>query len=258
MINSVQFKHLKHIKEINEETHSSSFWDQIIIPAYWGMAIQNLTFTIHNHQETLILTSNCYAQELGFRSFEEAVYTKPGIDYPRLYDDSQENHFLAMDFLIKEKKPFDYFYKKKNNCELLFISTVEPVFDTKGAVIGKRELARSIQLPAHRELVETHFKRFNTNLAALKNIRPHTPKLSEQEEIILFMLISGYSQHEIGELLGYSRSNIVKIIAEKLCPKFKLTYLSTKALIDKAIFMGYAKLIPAPFLETLNKVLTQS
>jgi hypothetical protein len=131
------------------------------------------------------------------------------------------------------------------------MTITEPLFNFQGKVIGKKETDVPLQLVSHRDLVEKHFKRYNVELVALENITGLI-SLNEKEEVVLFMLIGGYSQLEIGDLLGVSRSYVLKIISENLCVKFGLTIASTKLLIEKAIMLGFANFIPSKFLSTLN------
>ncbi len=74
------------------------------------------------------------------------------------------------------------------------------------------------------------------------------PILTEKEEQILFLLIHNYSQQEIAQLLQYSICEVVEIIAESLCSKFRLPRFSTQLLINKAIAKGYAMIIPEKLL----------
>lgn len=239
------------------EYTEQEFWEKIIVPSYWGMARQDIIFTLHDVRELLVITSDKYAKELGFNSFKDSMFTEPGIDYKRLYDGNKDNFNMLMRFLNEKKKPFDYIYKKKDSGNQIYLSTTEAIFDLQGNVIGKREIARPIQLVSHRHIVESHFKRHGTNIAALQNINHNIPILNEKEELIMFMLIAGYSQSEIGEYMQCSRSYIAKLIAENLCPKFGISFLSTKLLIDKAISIGFALLIPDTFLHTLNSTSLQ-
>lgn len=238
----------KYLKTIDADT----FLQQIIVPSFLGLTQQDIIFTIHSLDEKLILLSDKFAKQIGFPNYKLAINKYPGIDYPRYV--GEVIHFeLQKKFLQFEKQPFDYIYRMKNNVDnTLYLCTSEPIININGEVIAKKEMSRPIKLLSHRDIIEKHFKRFGTNIASLKNITTSNLLFSKTEEIILFMLIGGYTQKEIAEFLDYSRSYIVKIIAENICPKLGINFFSTKLLIDKALEMGFGMLIPEEFLFTLN------
>lgn len=237
-----------YLKKIDVDT----FLQQIIVPSFLGLTAQDIIFTIHDLDEKLILLSDKFAQQIGFSNYKLAINKYPGKDYPRYV--GEVLHFeMQKKFLQFEKQPFDYIYRMKDNVDnTLYLCTSEPIININGEVIAKKEMSRPIKLLSHRDIIEKHFKRFGTNIASLKNISPSGFLFSKTEEIILFMLIGGYTQKEIAEFLNYSRSYIVKIIAENICPKLGINFFSTKLLIEKAIDMGFGMLIPEEFLLTLN------
>lgn len=232
-----------------ENKINNKFLEKYIIPTYLGFVYSDCLFALQDLNETLILASNKYAKTIGFKDFIEAYLKKPGIDYKRLYGD--EHHYeLQKKFLIKYKKPIDYLHTTTidNNIHLC---SVEPILNNDGEIIAKKEISRPINLLSHREIIERHFKKNPSKILTTNKILD-TINLTEREEIILFMLISGYSQDEIANFLHCSRSQIAKIIVRNLCFKFGITALSTKGLIEKAIAMGYSMIIPSSILATLN------
>lgn len=72
-------------------------------------------------------------------------------------------------------------------------------------------------------------------------------QLTESEELILFMLIYGYSISEIANYQGQSLNNISIIIQKQLYKKFDT--ISTINLIKKADFMGYSIVMPNAILK---------
>lgn len=225
---------------------SEDFFSKVVVPAYWGLAGTGVRFGISDLNERLIICSDNYAQEVGFKNFKSAMNRMPGVDYPRY--GGEASHFeIQRDFLIKHKRPFNYICKYKNSGKL-YITTTEPVLDVNGELIGKREFDNEFKLFRHRELVERFFNRYDINVVALEDIK-ESVNLTEKEEVVLFMLIAGYSQYEIAELMGISRTYVLKIIAEGLCIKFDMSLISTKLLVDKALSLGYGNFIPEKFME---------
>lgn len=229
--------------------HKNKFLEKYIIPTYLGLVHSDCLFSLQDLNETIILASNKYAKIIGFKNFIEAYLKKPDIDYKRLYGDAY-HYELQKKFLIKHKKPLDYLHTS-NTDNIIHLCSIEPILDSNGDVIAKKEISRPINLLSHREIIERYFKKHPSQTLISANI-VDTINLTEKEEIILFMLISGYSQDEIAHFLHCSRSQIAKIVVKNLCFKFGITALSTKGLIEKAITMGYSMMIPNSILATLN------
>ena len=235
----------------NTKMNNESFLEKIIIPANMGATKQNIKFRIHDLKHKMIIVSDVWAKKLGFKNSVDAMNKTIGIDCPYKIT-TQKQMDLKSEFLIKTKRAFDFLYRDAYTDNTIYITTAEPIFNLNGEVIGSKELDRPMKILSHRDIIEHHFKRFGTNAIRLTNLN-EIIKLNEKEEIILFMLIGGYSQQEIADFLKYSRSYIVKIINENLCPKFGLPALSTKILIDKAVSLGYSFLIPNSFLNIANE-----
>ena len=122
-----------------------------------------------------------------------------------------------------------------------------------GELVGKKKTDVKTIIMSHRDLIFRHFKHFNIHALAINNVISNI-KLNETEEIIIFMLIAGFTQQEIGDFLKLSRSYIFKIIAESLCIKFNISLISTKLLIEKALELGYANFIPKIFTHEVNEI----
>lgn len=228
---------------------AENFLNDIIVPAYWGLASSNVRFGVSDLDERLIICSENYAKEVGFKDFKEAMNKRPGIDYPR-YGGTPEDFAIQRQFLKTQKRSFNYVCKYQNN-GAFYMSTAEPVINTNGEVIGKKEVDVELKLFSHRDIVESYFKRYGSNIAAMEDITK-TINLTEREEMVLFMLLAGFTQKEIGEFLSVSRTYILKIIAEGLCVKLGLKVVSTKSLVERAVALGYTRLVPAKFLEVFN------
>ncbi|MFN8770731.1 MAG: hypothetical protein ACK5Z5_09820 [Neisseriaceae bacterium] len=137
------------------------------------------------------------------------------------------------------------------NKEMVNFSIVDIKSAINSEITEEKHADINLKLFSHRDIIETYFKSNNSNNYMIE-VANNAIKLNEQEEVVLFMLLAGLTQKEIGDLLGFSRSYILKIIAESLCVKFKLSMLSTKSLIEKAVALGYARLIPAKFLRVFD------
>lgn len=238
---------------------AEEFLKNIIIPAHWSVAFQsNIRFAINDMSGRLIICSEKYAHDIGFNNFHEAMFKMPGKDYKPFFEEATQ-FIVQKEFIESKKKLFHYIYKANSN-GIIYLSTSEPVLDLNCNVIATKGVDLEVKPLTHREVIEKHFKRHDINVvtSSLDDDVAQIIPLTENEELILFMLIAGYSQQEIGLLLNYSRSYIVKIIAEGLCVKFGLPALSTKALIDKAVSMGYALFVPNKFLDVLNEHVNES
>ena len=239
------------IDDLDTSINEDNFMERIVLPGHYPLAKFNAArFCIRNLQEQIMICSNDYAYEIGYTTFQKAQGKQPDVDYERITG-TQEQFILQMNYLKKHKKSFHFMYKDINSSGF-YLTVSEPVLSLSGNVIGKKETDVKLKLFSHREIIENHFGRFKIDIAALENITEFI-QLTEKEELILFMLVGGYSQQEIGSFLNLSRSAILKTIAEQLCPKFGLEIVSTKLLIEKAIALGLANFIPARFLNKLNE-----
>lgn len=240
-------KNLIDLSNLSDE----EFINSIITPYHYPIAQNSsISFGIKNLNEQIIICSNDYANVIGYSTFKEAMFKQPDVDYERCFG-TIEQFNLQMSFLQNKKRAFQYIYKDTSSNEM-YLTVTEPLLNMSGILVGKKEVDIQLKIFSHRELVEKHFKRYNIEAAALEDIANYI-QLTEKEEVILFMLIGGYSQQEIGTFLNASRSYILKVIAESLCMKFELGIVSTKLLIEKAIYLGFANFIPAKFMATLNK-----
>lgn len=228
-------------KSFNEE-----FLEKFIIPYHYHSAMNNsLRFGVRDNQERIVICSNDYAHDLGFKNFNEAMFKRPDYDYERQVG-TPEHFAIQMNHLNSTKRSFNYIYKN-NSDNMLYTTLTEPVFNLGGEIIGKKEIDIKLKLVSHREIIEHHFKKFDLAVATNENMINNKIQLNEKEEMVLFMLIAGYTQNEIGDFLKVSRSYILKLISEQLCIKFSLNIVSTKLLIDTAINLGYANMIPKKF-----------
>lgn len=232
--------------------NDDDFMSRFILPAHYPIASgSDIRFRIRNMQEQIIICSNDYAQEIGFKDFNSTMFKRPDIDYERIIG-SPEAFAIQMNYLKRHKKSFHFIYKYPA-ANGFYMTVSEPIVNFYGEVIGKKESDLQLKLLSHREIIENHFKRYNVAMVSMENILEHI-ELTTREELILFMLIGGYSQQEIGQFLHLSRSAILKIIAGSLCPKFNLDTVSSKLLVEKAVFMGFANYIPESFMHRLNSL----
>lgn len=233
-----------------EKLTEEEFSQQIILPAYYPIAEHgNMRFSIQNQDEKLIICSSDYARARGLEGFKDAIFKFPEKDYRRFGSAGSFEFNIVMEYLRAHRKSSSYIYKEES-CGALFMTVCEPVINFFGEVIGRKDTVADFELTSHRSLIEQHFKRFSVSVASLVNVS--RVDLTEREEIVLFMLIGGYSQQEIAQLIGVSRGMVHKIIAEKLCVKFELSLVSTKLLVETAISCGFANFIPESFLVALN------
>lgn len=98
-------------------------------------------------------------------------------------------------------------------------------------------------------------KRHNIDIITLYNNELSNIFLSSSEQIIVFLLLSGYTQNDIAKFLKTSRSNIAKIIGNNLCHKFKLHGYSANVLKDKLIHEGYHHFIPQDLIQQNNQII---
>lgn len=110
---------------------------------------------------------------------------------------------------------------------------------------------QSIYTPIHRQVAHQLYRiNYLNNMTPNKLnfvIRKHS-EISKLQEMIIFLLLTDKSQHEIANILGYSRSNVAKNIS-LMCCKFGVES-KEKALIRYCLKNGYDSFIPQKLLET--------
>ena len=109
-----------------------------------------------------------------------------------------------------------------------------PIHLNDGSLVGIHAIGRPFNLPSHMEILLKHSR---ISLQECRKLN-QSVELSSKEQMILFLLIAGFTQEEVGEYLGYSRGHIAKTIATEICPKFGLHGSSTKMLVRLAVFNG--------------------
>ena len=132
----------------------------------------------------------------------------------------------------------DIIIKLKSMGSLVLFSLIPIQYNNK--YIGYYAVGRNTRIPSYMELMLLHTKKPKfIKKKELANII-----LNEKEKVILFLLISGFTQNEIAEYLGCSRGFVGKMIAKRICPKFGLVGSSTKLLVQQAILHGVLDSIP--------------
>ncbi|MFN8769695.1 MAG: sigma factor-like helix-turn-helix DNA-binding protein [Neisseriaceae bacterium] len=125
----------------------------------------------------------------------------------------------------------DVIVKFKDIERLVLFSSI-PIKLDNGKIVGVQVIGRFANLPSHMEIILKHSQ---PNALAITEL-PMTVELNNREQMIVYLLIAGFTQEEIGKYLGYSRGHIAKIIATAICPKFGLKGSSTKRLIKLAVY----------------------
>ena len=96
-----------------------------------------------------------------------------------------------------------------------------------------------------------------------RNYSMHTPKITEQEKAVLFLMINGLSTFEIAEILCVAEGTIRGHIYNKVTKKFQMMgyeVISRSDVIEVARILGYGKKLPMkllPYFKT-NTLLLKS
>lgn len=100
----------------------------------------------------------------------------------------------------------------------------------------------SVKNLLHKKFPETRVER---------NYSMHTPKITEQEKAVLFLLINGLSTFEIAEILCVAEGTIRGHIYNKVTKKFQLMgyeVISRGEVIEVAKTLGYGNKLPIKLL----------
>lgn len=230
----------------------ADFMSKFILPAHYPLAINSeVRFSIQDCSERVIICSSDHAKDRGFKDVKAAINKQPDIDFQRNTLTGRNEFNIHINYLKAHKKSTQYVYRNKKS-NILFLTTSEPIINFAGEVIGRKDNDAPFRMISHRDVIERHFKNYGVDTFSMENLT--NIQLSEQEELVIFMLIGGYSQQEIADFMKISRGMVSKIIAEKLCVKFEMTIISTKLLIEKAVSCGFANIIPEKFFAYLNSI----
>lgn len=124
----------------------------------------------------------------------------------------------------------------------IFEAEAKPILDPDNNVIAIKIIRHKYNNYVPKNYIE-RLGSINTQLVVPLNM-PHNVNLDAREENILFLLVNGYNQYEIAEILEIPRGTVARIINSNIVEKLNIRGTSSKCIIDKAIELGYHNFIP--------------
>ncbi|MFN7095436.1 MAG: helix-turn-helix transcriptional regulator [Burkholderiales bacterium] len=203
----------------------------------------DILFTVLNIDFELIYSSKAFCQLLGMpdnynyfgkrmeevnarmsqiigglnKIFTQIIETRTQLDY-----------FIIFDFI--ESKP-----------ELLSV-TGKPIYYPNQEILGIKIIRYKTTLLNHRKLLDQVF--YTSKSTPSRAPASIFDKFTDRETNILFLLVTGYTQTEIGEILNLPRGTVGRIINTSLVEKLGVLGTSSKVLVEKAISLGFGSHIP--------------
>lgn len=213
--------------------------DQVFISSFIGSVEQDIVAAIYDLNGRVAISTNKFAQVFKYNHYSEIVgkTTEELYVLPESFHNEHSKMLAEMDkirrFVISSKRPQEYFicaiFSDKHGYDIQHI-TQFPLFLPNGEVVGTHSFCRKNNILPIKNYIHSLKKSDELILEISDSI-----KLSPRQQEVLLLMMIGYSQHQIGDILGVTRGTIAKVIAEGLCPKLGLPGSSAKYLVEKAL-----------------------
>lgn len=213
------------------------FIEKVLIPSCIGLVDKNIYKIVYDISGKIIFATNKVAKSFGFNNWLQ-IKDKKLIELSTKNEELFKEIEHIRELVINKQQVIDYLYfaESSKSFEVQLVSHV-PIFMPDGEVVGSSSTSRRFWLFNPKYL----FNRLHKKPLIIEKNDIH---LSNRQEEILFLIMMGFSQREIAVFLKISRGTVAKIIAQDICPKFKIDGASTKLLIEKAFNLNYPKRIP--------------
>lgn len=229
----------------------NQFIDQCIIPAFIGSYDQNIIQVIFRLDGTIAFATNKYSQLFGYADYLEFVgksntelFKIPEVNKVEFQQIIEEVRIIKH-LVIINKKPQDFILMGATQSSPpdvgMFEVTYIPIFTPEFEVAGIQAITRRYTVLPQKSL----FRHVSSNPVHAFSSQVI---LSQRQSEILLLLISGFSQYQIANMLKISRGTIAKIIAEDICPKFDISSNSAVHLVEKVLDMKLNIEFPESFI----------
>jgi hypothetical protein len=195
-----------------------------------GRLNSGFNFISHLNGE-LAFASERLCKKLGYMSYKEMNYKKFGDLLEKYSNYSKAIMLNNIQQLIEGAEIIDVVVKFKNSQQLILF-TLMAIKLNDGTIVGVQTFGRDIKLLSHMEIILNH----SASKPSPPDELPVDIDLNSREQMIISLLIAGFTQVEIGEYLQCSRGHVAKLIATEICPKFGIKGSSTKRLVKMAIY----------------------
>lgn len=195
-----------------------------------GRLNNGFNFISHLNGE-LAFASERLCKKLGHPYYKEINCKKFGELLEKYSNYSQTTMLNNIQQLIEGADIIDVVVKFKNSQQLILFTLMAIKLDD-GTMVGVQAFGRDIKLLSHMEIILNHS---SPKLSPPDDL-PVGIDLNSREQMIVSLLIAGFTQVEIGEYLQCSRGHVAKLIATEICPKFGIKGSSTKRLVKLAIY----------------------
>lgn len=242
------------------EQECDKYLNEVVIPAFTPLIEENISCVIYSISGEVLLCSALDAESLGMANWRDLIglsYAKVcrksvidilGIDNEELIQKvllSCRKIYQLQQIAIKKRRMVSYVnlipYNKRYNP---YLEICLPLFHPCGEVVALQSISSPYKLLNLSDLFsgQTHITKSNPDIPSTIN-KPDLVLPTRQHEI-LYLILQGFSQEEVGQLLNITRGTVARIISEQLCPKFGISGSSTRILIEKALESGFQYALP--------------
>lgn len=227
--------------------------EKLIANYYQGMQHHDLLVVVYDLEGKIQFATDKFAEKFGVYYLSDSLSKEIdgtfGINYLR--DNLRKNIYEQVAVMqpeiykiwqnirlkvIENKKAFRYLMNVKMHIGIKCFNVMHrPIFSPNGEVIGTEVIGLEYCAFPYAKLIEDQ----PGQVLSSENIN-----LTLRQKQILFYLIIGYSQQAIADFLGIKRGTIAKLIAEEICPKFKLPGGSATQLVKTILKYDFKYIIP--------------
>lgn len=236
----------------------------VIIPNFQPLINQKICTVIKDCDGKIVCATNMLVESAGFEEYTDllgASYEGFNLQHieGKMHVDEEISrkvklYFSKLDLLekatIQEKMIVNYIdFLPYRNKYVAWIGSIIPIFDLSGQVVGTQSFYSECNLFG----LNDYFKQLHELNKTSKNISEESGSLTQlnltqREKEISYLLVHGFSQYEMSEILQVTRGTIAKTVSEKICPKFGISGSNSKILSDILKNSGYFEAPPKSLL----------
>lgn len=233
---------------VSTHKEQQDFINNIVIPFCYGSVNQENRFVVYDLEGKIIIASNMLAQSLGYKDWSELkgktdreLNLAP--DNEEVYNewDKLRNRVINEEISIYYINFLKYAYGFDTYAHVVF-----PLFMPNGEAIGTRCFSTKFNWLVP-EKCFTEFS--NLPIKPVDKIG-NDYSLTEREYEIIFAIYIGLTQEEAALFLKMSRSNLAKILNQRIYPKFNLQENNIEYLVKKLSEHHLITHIPQSFMQS--------
>ena len=234
------------------------YLEKVILPGYQAAAgYDKLELSIYDHDAKLRFTSNYIIKVMNLK-YQELLgksYADITLEDIQISVNDELKNELA-ERLLHSTRKIDQLLKLTINLPrvinyidfLPYNGLLEayevcctPIFHPNGEVVGVQTAAYKYRMFEINSILTSQLK--TPEAITLKDSQLPI-QLSPRQHEMLYLIVHGFPQEYIAQMLQIQRGTLARIVSEHICPKFGIHGSNTKLLMEKAINLGFKNFIP--------------